>query len=1249
MGDLANSSVEFKPKKRGSGGGMEINHAGDFGATLEDLRDLMELRGAEAIQKIQENYTDTEGLCQRLKTSPADGLSDNPSDLEKRGQVFGQNFIPPKKAKSFLELVWEALQDVTLIILEIAAIISLALSFYQPPGEESEACGNLASGAEDEGEAEAGWIEGAAILLSVVCVVLVTAFNDWSKEKQFRGLQSRIEQEQRFAVVRNGTVIQIPVAEMVVGDVAQIKYGDLLPADGILIQGNDLKIDESSLTGESDHVKKSVDKDPMLLSGTHVMEGSGKMLVTAVGINSQTGIIFTLLGAGEGDQEEEKKDKKAKKQDEAVAMEMQPLKSAEGGEVEAEKKKGNVPKKEKSVLQGKLTKLAVQIGKAGLVMSAITVIILVMYFVIETFVVQGREWLTECTPVYVQYFVKFFIIGVTVLVVAVPEGLPLAVTISLAYSVKKMMKDNNLVRHLDACETMGNATAICSDKTGTLTTNRMTVVQAYAGDQHFHMVPHPDQMNPMVLDTLVNAIAVNSAYTSKIMPPDKEGGLPKQVGNKTECALLGFVLDLKRDYAPVREQIPEEKLYKVYTFNSVRKSMSTVVQLPDGSFRLYSKGASEILLKKCSSIMAGGGDPRGFRPRDRDEMVKKVIEPMACDGLRTICVAYKDLPASPEPDWEDEAGIVSDLICITVVGIEDPVRPEVPDAIKKCQRAGITVRMVTGDNINTARAIAAKCGIIQPGDDFLCIDGKEFNRRIRNEKGEVEQERIDKVWPKLRVLARSSPTDKHTLVKGIIDSTVLEQRQVVAVTGDGTNDGPALKKADVGFAMGIAGTDVAKEASDIILTDDNFSSIVKAVMWGRNVYDSISKFLQFQLTVNVVAVIVAFTGACITQDSPLKAVQMLWVNLIMDTFASLALATEPPTESLLLRKPYGRNNPLISRTMMKNILGHAIYQLTIIFTLLFAGEKIFNIDSGRHAPLHSPPSEHYTIIFNTFVLMQLFNEINARKIHGERNVFDGIFHNPIFCSIVLGTFLMQFVIVQFGGKPFSCTPLNVEQWLWCLLVGVGELLWGQLITTVPTSRLPCLKEAGHALGKEEMIDDDMADDEQEIDHAERELRRGQILWFRGLNRIQTQIRVVKAFHSPLYDGIEKPESKNSIHDFMAHPEFLISDLVHNIPLIDETDIETEESERSDCNNIRLAFRQAPPPAQAPQPPPRCRSTSRPAPCRQQSLPVTLNCNNNATAAANAENGDHLNPKDARLPTASLCRPASPLHSLETSL
>ncbi|XP_065742693.1 plasma membrane calcium-transporting ATPase 1 isoform X8 [Phocoena phocoena] len=1033
MGDMANNSVAYGGVKNSL---KEANHDGDFGITLAELRALMELRSTDALRKIQESYGDVYGICARLKTSPNEGLSGNPADIERREAVFGKNFIPPKKPKTFLQLVWEALQDVTLIILEIAAIVSLGLSFYQPP--------------------------------------------------------------------------------------------------------------------EGDNAPKAQD---------------------------------------------------------GAAMEMQPLKSEEGGDGdEKDKKKANLPKKEKSVLQGKLTKLAVQIGKAGLLMSAITVIILVLYFVIDTFWVQKRPWLAECTPIYIQYFVKFFIIGVTVLVVAVPEGLPLAVTISLAYSVKKMMKDNNLVRHLDACETMGNATAICSDKTGTLTMNRMTVVQAYINEKHYKKIPEPEAIPPNILSYLVTGLSVNCAYTSKILPPEKEGGLPRHVGNKTECALLGLLLDLKRDYQDVRNEIPEEALYKVYTFNSVRKSMSTVLKNSDGSYRIFSKGASEIILKKCFKILSANGEAKVFRPRDRDDIVKTVIEPMASEGLRTICLAFRDFPAGePEPEWDNENDIVTGLTCIAVVGIEDPVRPEVPDAIKKCQRAGITVRMVTGDNINTARAIATKCGILHPGEDFLCLEGKDFNRRIRNEKGEIEQERIDKIWPKLRVLARSSPTDKHTLVKGIIDSTVSEQRQVVAVTGDGTNDGPALKKADVGFAMGIAGTDVAKEASDIILTDDNFTSIVKAVMWGRNVYDSISKFLQFQLTVNVVAVIVAFTGACITQDSPLKAVQMLWVNLIMDTLASLALATEPPTESLLLRKPYGRNKPLISRTMMKNILGHAFYQLVVVFTLLFAGEKFFDIDSGRNAPLHAPPSEHYTIVFNTFVLMQLFNEINARKIHGERNVFEGIFNNAIFCTIVLGTFVVQIIIVQFGGKPFSCSELSIEQWLWSIFLGMGTLLWGQLISTIPTSRLKFLKEAGHGTQKEEIPEEELAEDVEEIDHAERELRRGQILWFRGLNRIQTQIRVVNAFRSSLYEGLEKPESRSSIHNFMTHPEFRIEDSEPHIPLIDDTDAEDDAPTK-----------------------------------RNSSPPPSPNKNNNAV-----DSGIYLTIEMNKSATSS--SPGSPLHSLETSL
>ncbi|XP_050426565.1 plasma membrane calcium-transporting ATPase 2 isoform X2 [Adelges cooleyi] len=1108
-----------------------------YGVTLKNLRELMEHRGPEGITKLNE-LGGVQDVCKKLYTSPSEGLSGSSADLEHRKETFGSNTIPPKPPKTFMQLVWEALQDVTLIILEIAALVSLGLSLYTPVNEESMT-------AEDD-EAKHGWIEGLAILISVIVVVIVTAFNDYTKERQFRGLQNRIEGEHKFNVIRNGELRQISVGDIVVGDIAQIKYGDLLPADGVLIQSNDLKIDESSLTGESDHVKKGEAFDPMVLSGTHVMEGSGKMLVTAVGINSQAGIIFTLLGAAVDEQEEEmkKQRKEAKKLKKKKSLTDEPLptsnshaadismkrieKSVEPEE-EATRAQGQATeaeepaKKDKSVLQAKLTKLAIQIGYAGSTIAVLTVLILVIQFCITTFVIQNKPWKNH----YAGEFVRHLIIGVTVLVVAVPEGLPLAVTLSLAYSVKKMMKDNNLVRHLDACETMGNATAICSDKTGTLTTNRMTVVQSYICEVLSKTIPQFASIPSNVGNLLVQAVSINSAYTSKIMPPDDPtSDLPKQVGNKTECALLGFVLALGKNYQTWRDDIPEEMLTRVYTFNSVRKSMSTAIPREGGGYRLFTKGASEIVLKKCAYIYGRDGKLEKFTRDMQDRLVRNVIEPMASDGLRTISVAYKDFVPNKtdapnqvlmdgEPDWDDEDAIVSDLTALCVVGIEDPVRPEVPEAIRKCQRAGITVRMVTGDNVNTARSIATKCGIYKPGEDMLVLEGKEFNQRIRDADGEVQQHLLDKVWPKLRVLARSSPTDKYTLVKGIIDSKATESREVVAVTGDGTNDGPALKKADVGFAMGIAGTDVAKEASDIILTDDNFSSIVKAVMWGRNVYDSIAKFLQFQLTVNVVAVIVAFIGACAVQDSPLKAVQMLWVNLIMDTLASLALATELPTSDLLLRKPYGRTKPLISRTMMKNIIGQAVYQLTVIFALLFVGDKMLDIPTGRGAEFGSEPTQHFTVIFNTFVMMTLFNEINARKIHGQRNVFQGFFTNPIFYSIWIGTVLSQVFIIQYGKEAFSTKSLTLEQWMWCLLFGFGTLLWGQIVTCVPTRKIPKLLSWGRGHPEEYTNAINLGEENRYDPDSGQKPRAGQILWIRGLTRLQTQIRVVNAFRQGL--------------------------------------------------------------------------------------------------------------------------------------
>ncbi|XP_020289551.1 plasma membrane calcium-transporting ATPase 1 isoform X8 [Pseudomyrmex gracilis] len=1093
-----------------------------YGITLKQLRELMELRGREGVNKVN-TYGGVQEICKKLYTSPNEGLSGSTADIQHRRDTFGSNMIPPKPSKTFLRLVWEALQDMTLLILEVAAFISLCLSFYHASTHTSSKKFDNSSFVEqdvveEEDESKYDWIEGLAILISVIVVVLVTAFNDYSKERQFRGLQSRIEGEHKFSVIRQGEVKQVIVSEIVVGDICQIKYGDLLPADGILIQSNDLKVDESSLTGESDHVKKGESFDPMILSGTHVMEGSGKMLVTAVGVNSQAGIIFTLLGAAVDQQEQEikKMKKEAKKQrkkkslpgDEEITGNSHAGKGAENHQavVPASAAEG---KKEKSVLQAKLTKLAIQIGYVGSTVAMLTVCVLIIQFCIQTFVIEGKSWQNE----YANELVRHLIIGVTVLVVAVPEGLPLAVTLSLAYSVKKMMKDNNLVRHLDACETMGNATCICSDKTGTLTTNRMTAVQSYICEKLWKTTPNYSDIPSQLGELIVQGMSINSAYTSRIMESQDPSELPTQVGNKTECALLGFVLALGKKYQTVRDDYPEETFTRVYTFNSVRKSMSTVIPRKGGGYRLFTKGASEIIIKKCAFIYGREGHLETFTREMQENLVKTVVEPMACDGLRTICVAYRDfVPGKAEinqvhienePNWDDEDNLVNNLTCLCIIGIEDPVRPEVPEAIKQCQRAGITVRMVTGDNINTARSIALKCGILKPSDDFLVLEGKEFNRRIRDSSGEVQQHLIDKVWPKLRVLARSSPTDKYVLVKGIIDSKLEDSREVVAVTGDGTNDGPALKKADVGFAMGIAGTDVAKEASDIILTDDNFKSIVKAVLWGRNVYDSIAKFLQFQLTVNVVAVISAFTGACAVKDSPIKAVQMLWVNLIMDTLASLALSTEMPTITLLLRRPYGRTKPLISRTMMKNIIGQAFYQLTVIFTLLFAGDQMLNIDSGRGvAAAGGGPTQHYTFIFNTFVMMTLFNEINSRKIHGERNVFQGMFSNPIFYLIWIGTFFSQVVIIQYGKMAFSTKALSLDQWLWCLFFGIGTLIWGQVITTIPTRRIPKILSWGR--GQPDEIGAINLGDEKFDPDSDKKPRAGQILWIRGLTRLQTQ-------------------------------------------------------------------------------------------------------------------------------------------------
>lgn len=636
------------------------------------------------------------------------------------------------------------------------------------------------------------------------------------------------------------------------------------------------------------------------------------------------------------------------------------------------------------------------------------------------------------------------------------------IIVALAYATKRMLKDNNLVRVLAACETMGNATTVCSDKTGTLTQNKMTVVAGTFGSS-FRFIQDPpsnrvdlsdittiSEKVPKPIINLINqGISVNStAFES----PDENGDI-QFVGNKTETALLQFAKNMgSENFNTLRHAWPIEQ---VFPFSSERKAMATVIRIPhpvkSGEFiyRVHVKGASEILVENCGQILTLNASKYKDAAHDYDvkarpltnedrNRVDRIIQSYATRSLRTIGLAYRDFESWPpagghastvgsetEVPYED---VIQNqgLTLIGIVGIEDPLRPGVKEAVKACQRAGVFIRMVTGDNVVTAKSIAKQCGIYTAGG--IVMEGPVFRNLPPSE--------MDAVLPRLQVLARSSPEDKQILV-----GRLRELGDIVAVTGDGTNDGPALKLADVGFSMGIAGTEVAKEASSIILMDDNFSSIVKAIMWGRCVNDSVKKFLEFQITVNITAVVLTFLSAVISthQKSVLTAVQLLWVNLIMDTFAALALATDPPTVELLNRGPESRSSPLITFKMWKMIIGQAIFQIVVTVVLLYS-------DILHYAP-EDPILQ--TIVFNTFVFCQIFNEINCRRIDSKLNVFHNILANKFFLSIFFFCIFLQAIIVNFGGAAFQVTRVDGIAWAISICIGLLALPIGVIIRLIP--------------------------------------------------------------------------------------------------------------------------------------------------------------------------------------------------------
>ncbi|KAF2645365.1 calcium transporting P-type ATPase-like protein [Massarina eburnea CBS 473.64] len=974
-----------------------------------------------------EDATALRSTQQPPKSSPDQGMhrSDTPHETGKDGfgdrkRVFRDNRLPERKTKSILELAWMAYNDKVLILLTIAAVISLALGLYQTFGVEHE-----------PGEPKVEWVEGVAIIVAIVIVVVVGAANDWQKERQFVKLNKKKE-DRVVKAIRSGKTREISVYDILVGDVLNLEPGDMVPVDGILIQGHGLKCDESSATGESDLLKKTSAEDafraienheslkkidPFILSGAKVSEGVGTFMVTATGIHSSYGKTMMSL--------------------------------REESEV--------------TPLQSKLNVLATYIAKLGGAAALLLFVVLFIRFLVKLRTVHD-------TPAQRgQNFLNILIVAITIVVVAVPEGLPLAVTLALAFATTRMLKDNNLVRLLRSCETMGNATTICSDKTGTLTQNKMSVVAGTLGSalrfgdkklksptsnaslddgtkgkQAVDSPVDPDDVSPSefvsTLSSEVKVLLEQSIVQNSTAFEGAEGGLDPFIGSKTETALLGFARD-HLGMGSLTTERSNANVVQVTPFDSSIKCSGVTVKLNDGRYRLYVKGASEIMLSKCDRIISDANKEVDSRDltRDNRDTLEQVITAYASRSLRTIGLVYRDFESWPPKESrknEDDRtqaifeDVFQKMTFLAIVGIQDPLRDGVREAVKDCQGAGVYVRMVTGDNVLTAKAIAEDCGILVPGG--LVMEGPTFRKLSKRD--------MDAAIPKLCVLARSSPEDKRRLVKRL-----KELGETVAVTGDGTNDAPALKTADVGFSMGIAGTEVAKEASAIILMDDNFASIVKALLWGRAVNDAVKKFLQFQITVNITAVLLAFITAVASaeQQSVLTAVQLLWVNLIMDTFAALALATDPPTRTLLDRKPEPKSAPLITLRMWKMIIGQAIYQLVVTLILNFGGAKILSYDS-------EPEKERLsTLVFNTFVWMQIFNALNNRRLDNRFNIFEGVTHNWFFIGILLIMIGGQTLIIFIGGEAFSVKPINGAQWGYSIVLGALSLVVGVIIRLIP--------------------------------------------------------------------------------------------------------------------------------------------------------------------------------------------------------
>ena len=1145
---------------------------------LEGLMGKYKERGADFqdLKYFQEKPVSK--LIEELKTDPEIGIQ----SLEGREDAFGSNKVFVEPVPPFCYYVWEALKDLMVRILILAAIVSIVLgcTFSEDPSKD--------------------WVDGVSIVIAVLIVVLVGSITDYQKEQKFHELNEVQSEGTKYKLIRNGQPEDHISDDLLVGDLIMINYGDIMVADILLIEGNGIKMDESALTGESDAMKKEkFDKcnemlksgekklpSPLILSGTNCIEGSGKGIVIAVGEHSQKGIIRRTVD--------------------------------------------NAQEDSKTPLESKLERIAELIGYFGIGAGIVTLVALMIRFAIsfseeiddydeasdtegiitsilfnfpylendEKLMLHVDNDLKDPRLGVAKQILDIIILCVSIIVVAIPEGLPLAVTLSLAFSIKKMMDYNNLVRKMHACETMGGANYICTDKTGTLTKNEMSVFQVLTGIWNKTLKQNlevnevgkldakkndPNEVvqiredhnalfsNDKYWEVLKVAIALNVDCSIKKLDKANINGDMEicETKNKTDKAFIDFLYRFKSPISIEKEKYLNEDSFKQFPFDSKRKRMTTFVKSKDfpTGYRLFSKGGGENARVFCNYYLDPDTNEMKALNDSVSMKIKQSIEEFNKDKLRSLYIAYKDITKEEyenceNPQKNNKLIDEYDLIFLGVFGIRDSLRDGVKEAVKKCHEASVNVIMVTGDNIVTATAIAKDCHILgddvdlknlgpsdieedpeamndpsrkadyikalvqnQPkaltGNSFynavgglicevcqletnLCkcpktdSEAEQIAKKTGEKKKKVKKDVIkdmnnfQRVTAKLRVMARSQPLHKYALVLGL-----KSLKNVVAVTGDGTNDAPALSKSDVGFAM-FAGTDIAKEASDIVIIDNNFSSIVTAIIYGRNIYDNIRKFLQFQLSVNFCACILVFVCACVGNETPLTPIQMLWVNLIMDSLGSLALATEPPYEELLQREPTKRNESIINGRMWKHIIIQSLCQIILLVVLYFLAPKfvkeqnlvrlaenrilnfcyndypgkdvdhiVYGTDikwprSGRLIHSHklycgkythkqnlkdayteyvnsNCATVHMSMIFNIFVFYTLFNQINCRVIDDSFNILVRITRSFLFPLICLCEIGLQVAIIYIGKAPFHIINEGFTGPQWGICIGFSAV------------------------------------------------------------------------------------------------------------------------------------------------------------------------------------------------------------------